>query len=261
MTPLITLTTDYGETAPYVAAMKGAILSVNRAVRLLDLSHQIRPQDIHHADFFLGLAVPYYPAGTIHLAVVDPGVGGQRLPLLVEAGGQFLIGPDNGLFTSVIRALGGTPIVRHLNEPRFWREHVSHTFHGRDLFGPVAAHLAGGITPEEFGPRLRNWIELPIHSAVCWRDKCEGEIRFIDDFGNLLTNIPADRVKELPVRASLNGCPQVHVRWVRTYSDAGPGELVCLFSSDGLFEIAVVQGNAAKRLNATVGMAIELQFG
>lgn len=261
MTPLITLTTDFGESAPYVAMMKGAILSVHRAARIIDLTHQIRPQDIRHADFFLGATVRYFPTGTIHLGIVDPGVGGQRLPLLIAVGGQFLIGPDNGLFTSAIHALGGSPIVRHLEEPRFWRETVSHTFHGRDLFGPVAAHLASGVDPVEFGPRLRKWVELPMHSAVCWRDKCDGEIRFIDDFGNILTNIPQGQIKELPVRAALNGGPQEHVRWVRTYADAGPGELVCLFSSEGFFEIAVVNGNAATQLHATVGMPIELQFG
>ncbi|MCZ2341150.1 MAG: SAM-dependent chlorinase/fluorinase [Bacteroidales bacterium] len=261
MSALITLTTDFGETAPYIAAMKGAILSVYRGARLIDLTHQIRPQDIRHADFFLGSAVRYFPAGTIHLAIVDPGVGGQRLPLLIAVGGQFLIGPDNGLFTSAIRTLGGSPIVRQLTEPQFWREQVSHTFHGRDLFGPVAAHLASGVDPEEFGPRLRGWIELPIHSAICWQDRCEGEVCFIDDFGNILTNIPQVQIKELPVRVALNGGLQEHVRWVRTYADAGPGELVCLFSSEGFFEIAVVQGHAAARLQATVGMSVELQFG
>lgn len=261
MTPLITLTTDFGESAPYVAAMKGVLCSLNPKARLIDLSHAIRPQDIRHVDYFLGSAVRYFPRGTIHLAVVDPGVGGERKPLLVEVGGQFLVGPDNGLFTSAIRTLGSEPRVRHLCEKRFWREEISETFHGRDIFAPVAGHLSLEVDPAEFGPIVNQWIELPTHSAVCWRDKCEGEISFIDDFGNIITNIPKTRVKALPIRVSLAGGAQEHVRWVRTYADAGPGELVCLFSSDGFFEIAIVRGHAAAKLGAAVGTTVELQFG
>lgn len=258
--PLIALTTDYGESSPYAAVLKGAILSINPAARLLDLSHRIRPQDIAHADYFLATAVPHFPLGTIHLAVIDPGVGSERAALLAEAGGQFLIGPDNGIFTAALRTLGG-PCVRRLTEPRFWRPEVSPTFHGRDVFAPVAAHLSLGTDPAEFGPAVTEWVERKAHSAVRWEDRCRGEVRFADDFGNLITNIPAEMVAALPIRAALAGGEPHPIRWVRAYSDAGSGELVSLFSSDGFFEIAVVNGSAADRLRASPGTAVELHFG
>jgi S-adenosylmethionine hydrolase len=261
MVMLITLTSDFGDRSPYVAAMKGVIVSIEPAAVLLDLSHQIRPQDLHHADYFLGSAIPHFPQGTIHVAVVDPGVGGERRPLLIEAAGRWLIGPDNGLFSRTIDRLGGTPCVRHLTEPRFWLPEVSATFHGRDLFAPVAAHLARGTDPGAFGVTVDEWVKLPHRSAVCWRERCAGEVQFVDDFGNLITNIPQGLVKSLPARAVLGGGEPVCLSWVRTYADAAPGELVTLFSSDGYFEIAVVQGNAAERLGAAVGTPIELTFG
>ncbi len=258
---LVTLTTDFGEAAPYVAVMKGVLLAIHPDARLLDLTHRIRPQDVAHADYFLGTAVPHFPPGTIHLAVVDPGVGGERKPLLIEAGGQFLIGPDNGIFTRTVHALGGTPTVRTLENPQYRRPEVSATFHGRDVFAPAAAHLSRGVPPAEFGPVQPTWVQRKHTSAVCWQNVCGGDVQFIDDFGNVITNIPADRVKELPVHVSLNGEPPHPLRWVRTYSDAAPGELVSLFSSDGFVEIAEVNGNAAKRVSAAVGMAVKIRFG
>src|SRR6478672_2726300 len=133
MPSLITLTTDFGTTAPYVAVMKGVILSINSAARILDLTHAIRPQDLRHACYFLGTAVPHFPPGTIHVCVVDPGVGSRRAAICAEAGGQYFVGPDNGVFTGVFRKLGGSRVWR-LVERRFWRARVSDTFHGRDIF-------------------------------------------------------------------------------------------------------------------------------
>lgn len=259
--PLITLTTDFSEASPYVAVMKGVILSIASDARLLDLTHHIRPQDVSHADYFLGTCVPFYPPGTIHLAVVDPGVGSERNPLLIEAGGQFLIGPDNGLFTRVVHALGGNAVVRTLVNPQFHRPEVSPTFHGRDVFAPAAAHLAHGVAPSEFGPVQAHWVRRKHTSAVCWQNQCVGEVQFIDDFGNVITNIPAGMIRELPIRVTMGERASVPIRWVRTYSDVKGGELVSLFSSDGFVEIAEVNGNAACRLDVTVGTRVELQFG
>lgn len=259
---LITLTTDFGEASPYVAVMKGVILGIHPAARPLDLTHRIRPQDVRHADYFLGTCVPHYPPGTIHLAVIDPGVGGDhRKPILIEAGGQLLVGPDNGIFTRTVHALGGDPAVRALEAPHLRRAEVSPTFHGRDVFAPAAAHLSRGVAPAEFGPPLADWTRLRHASAVCWQNVCSGDVQFVDDFGNLITNIPAAVVKELPLHVSLNGEPPHPLRWVRTYSDAAPGDLVSLFSSDGFFEIAEVNGNAAARLRATVGVRVDVRFG
>jgi S-adenosylmethionine hydrolase len=258
--PLITLTTDFGDTSPYVAVMKGVILSTNPAARILDLSHRIRPQDLRHACYFLATAVPHFPSGTIHVCVVDPGVGSERAALYAEAGGQRLVGPDNGIFTGVFRWASGSAVARKLTDRRFWRVTVSDTFHGRDVFAPVAAHLSCGVDPAEFGPVLADPVELPTHSAVTFCRRWRGEVQFVDDFGNVITNIPATGVKGLPVRVSVGGGSPHPIRWVRTYADAGPGELVCLFSSDGFFEVAEVNGNAARRLGVREGAEVEVEY-
>jgi S-adenosylmethionine hydrolase len=261
MSPLITLTTDFGDASPYVAVMKGVILSLNPAARLLDLSHHILPQDVRHADYFLGTAVPYFPKGTIHVAVIDPGVGSERHPLLIEAGGQLLVGPDNGVFTRAVQTLGEPVRVRRLTEPRYWRPKVSDTFHGRDVFAPVAAHLTLGADPTVMGPVVGEMVELKSHSAVCWGSRRAGEVQFADGFGNLITNIPAAHVRSSSVRVTVGGAGPQPVRWVRTYADAGPGELVALASSDGFVEFAVVNGSAAGRLGVGVGAPVELHLG
>ncbi len=260
MSPLVTLTTDFGDASPYVAVMKGVILSINPAARLLYLTHRVPPQDVRHADYVLGTAVPFFPPGTIHLAVIDPGVGTERNPIAVGAGGQFLVGPDNGVFTRAVKALGGPVCVRKLAEPRFRRPAVSATFHGRDVFAPAAAHLSLGTDPAEMGPPLDRMVELEPRSAVCWGNRCRGEVQFVDGFGNLITNVPSAAVTALPTRVALGASDPHPVRWVRTYADAAAGELVSLFSSDGYFEIAVVNGSAARRLGAGVGTPVELHF-
>ena len=256
--PLITLTTDFGDDSPYAAVMKGVILALNPAARLLDLSHRVPPQDVRHASYFLGTAVPFFPPGTIHVAVVDPGVGSDRAALYAEAGGQRLVGPDNGVFTGVFRHHPPT-VVRRLADRRFWRPNVSDTFHGRDVFAPVAAHLSLGVDPADLGPELREPLLLHGHTAATFGSRWGGEVQVVDHFGNVITNIPADGLKSLPVRVAFGGAEPHPIRWVRTYSDAAPGELVCLFSSDGFFEVAEVNGNAARRLGVRVGVAVEIE--
>ena len=258
--PLITLTTDFGSASPYVAVMKGVILSINPAATILDLTHAIPAQDLRSANYYLGTAVPYFPSGTIHICVIDPGVGSSRAALIVEAAGQRLIGPDNGIFTTALRKLGGTPTVRRLANSRFWRQCVSSTFHGRDIFAPVAAHLSLGVKPEELGTTHTDPVMLPTRTAVTFGKRWQGEVQFIDDFGNLITNIPACKLKCLPVKASIANGPLTPLRWVRTYAEAASGELVCLFSSDGFFEIAEVNGNATRRLGVEAGAEVELEW-
>jgi S-adenosylmethionine hydrolase len=147
-----------------------------------------------------------------------------------------------------------------LNVRRFWRPCVSDTFHGRDIFAPVAAHLSLGIDPAELGPVHADPVELPTVSAVTFGKQWRGEVQFVDDFSNLITNVPACKMKSLPVRVSVGGSRPEVLRWVRTYSEAGPGELVSLFSSDGYFEIAEVNGNAARRIGVTSGAIVELEW-
>ena len=258
--PLITLTTDYGDSSPYAAVLKGVILTINPSARVLDLSHTIRPQNLRHACYFLATAIPSFPPETIHVCVVDPGVGSDRAAINAVVGRQRLVGPDNGIFTGVFRRVGGPVAARRLTDPRFWRHPVSHTFHGRDIFAPVAAHLSLGIDPTELGPDHPEPVVLPAHSAVTFGNRCQGEVVFVDDFGNIITNIPAPMVKSLPVKVSFDGRSAHSLRWVRTYAAAAPGELVCLFSSDAFFEIAEVNGNAARRLGVGDGTQVAVEF-
>jgi S-adenosylmethionine hydrolase len=239
--------------------MKGVILSVNPDAHVVDLTHEIRPQDIRHAAYFLAMTVPYFPAGTIHVCVVDPGVGSARAALGAATTDQFLVGPDNGVFTGVFRR-AGRRAAGALTAQRFWRTQTpSPTFHGRDIFAPVAAHLSLGVPLADVAPTPLDPVELPKRCAVTFGRRWNAEVLFADDYGNLITNVPACKLKPLPIRATVGGAALGSVRWVRTYSDAAPGELVCLSSSDGFLELAEVNGSAARRLSAETGTAIELE--
>jgi S-adenosylmethionine hydrolase len=252
---IITLTTDFGAAAPYAAAMKGVILALNPAARLVDLTHQVPPQDVRHAAFFLASALPYFPDGTIHVVVVDPGVGTDRAILYVETGGQRLLAPDNGCWTLLPKV---PPRVIRLAEPRFWRQPVSATFHGRDVFAPVAGHLSLGTDPALLGPSAEGWVRLPVPDPHPIANGFTGEVIFIDDFGNIITNVRADGTQK-PDRLTLAGASLrqgAGFRWVRSYGEAEPGSLVALVSSTGLFEVAVSGGNAAARLGVRVGDAV-----
>jgi S-adenosylmethionine hydrolase len=254
---LVTLTTDFGEGSPYVAALKGVLLSANPAVRLVDLGHAIPPQDVRQAAFFLASCLPYFPAGTIHVLVIDPGVGTDRALLHVEAGGHQLLAPDNGCWTLAAAQLTATPTVRRLSEPRFWRHPVSSTFHGRDILAPVAAYLSLGGDPKELGPTVPQWVRHELLVPALGSRRLAGEVVFVDSFGNLLTNIPGEAFGVLlsqPVEI-LVGTRKV-ARVVRTYGEAGRGTPVALVSSGGLLEVAVVEGNAARELDAAVGTLV-----
>lgn len=257
---LITLTTDFGEESPYVAALKGVVLSLNPAVRLIDLSHQIPPQDVRHAAFFLAAALPYFPAGTLHVIVVDPGVGTDRAILYVEGNGLRLLAPDNGCWTTLPWGESGPRVIR-LEERRFWRPQVSATFHGRDIFAPVAGHLSLGVDPARLGPPVTDWVRLTLPQASEGPEGCRGEVVFVDHFGNLITNIPATALSMAPdsQRTLVVGNRRLRrFRWVRSYGEAEPGALVSLVSSTGMVEVAVNQGSAARRLRAGVGTPVRI---
>jgi S-adenosylmethionine hydrolase len=248
--PLLTLTTDFGTGSPYVAAMKGVILSINPAARLLDLGHAVPPQDVRHAAFFLAEVVPWFPPDTIHVVVVDPGVGSARAILHVAVGGQRLLVPDNGCWGR-LEARYPAPQVVRVTERRFWRPTVSATFHGRDVFAPVAAHLSLGLAPAELGPAADDWVKLPWPEPARGANGVAGEIVFVDDFGNLIGNVPGAALPARPLEVRLGNV--VVPRLVRTYADAAAGDLVALVGSGGLLEIAVVGGSAARRLGLAVG--------
>ncbi len=254
---LVTLTTDFGEDSPYVAAMKGVILGLNPRARLVDLSHQIPPQNVRHAAYFLQAALPYFPPGVIHLVVVDPGVGSARALLYVEVKGHRLLAPDNGCWTELARDAAQPPTVLRLSEPRYWRHPVSATFQGRDILAPVAAHLSLGVTPQALGCPATAWVQLELPAPILQPDRLIGEVIFVDHFGNLITNIPGEALAawaQAPLRITVAG--RAVGRYARTYADVEPGTLVGLMSSTGTLEVAVNQGNAAVQLQGQVGTRV-----
>jgi len=260
MDPIITLTTDFGADSPYAAAMKGVILSMNSRARLVDLSHQIPPQNVRLAAFFLRATVPYFPSQTVHVVVIDPGVGTERALLYVEINGQRLLTPNNGCWTGLIQQGSPPPTVIHLTETRFWRQPVSPTFHGRDILAPVAAHLSLGEDPRHLGKPRQDWVHLDVRPAILKDDRLIGEVIFIDHFGNLIANIPGQelaRFSEKPTRIMVGD--QVVNRRVRTYAEAEPGSIVVLVSSMTLMEVAVTNGNAAEKLGARIGTPVSIQ--
>jgi S-adenosylmethionine hydrolase len=253
---LVTLSTDFGAASPYVAAMKGVLLGVNRDARLLDLSHSLPPQNIRHAAYFLAQAVPYFPDNTLHVCVVDPGVGSERAILYAEAGSQRLLAPDNGCLTEVLKVLGGPTQIRRLTEQKFWRKSISSTFHGRDIFAPAAGHLSHGLNPAELGPEVTDMVQLELPQPRRGESWLEGEVAFVDDFGNLISNVP---VEMLPSKFEVTVGDQNIRHYVRSYAEAKPGELIALISSDGHLEIALVNGNAAHKLRADSGTAVTVR--
>lgn len=258
MSALVTLTTDFGAGSCYVAALKGVLCSIHPEVRLLDLTHRIPPQNLHYTAYFLLASVPFFPPDTLHVVVVDPGVGSERGILYVEIDSQRLLVPDNGCWT----ALASAPPKRVLQvtDHSYWLPEVTYTFHGRDIFAPVAGHLSRGLAPEKLGPVTEHWVSLDLPQPSITPLTVSGEVVFIDDFGNLLTNIPGMEYlhwRQQPVRVTVAG--QEIAQHVRTYAEARAGTAVVLVSSMNTVEIAVCQGNAARQLGAAIGTPVRLE--
>lgn len=256
--PLITLTTDFGEDSPYVAAMKGVIHGINPAARLLDLSHEIPPQDVRHAAWFTAGALPWFPTGTLHVVVVDPGVGTARELLYIESDGQRILAPDNGCWTWLDQKV--KPVVRRLRERQWWLPNISATFHGRDILAPVAAHLSLGIEPALLGPKTTRWVQLKVEEPTCQPGRVLGSVVFVDRFGNLITNIPASAIRQPPKSLTLGTKQLPEFRWVRTYGEARRGEVVALIGSTDHLEVAVVQGSASALFAAKIGTAVAVNW-
>jgi S-adenosylmethionine hydrolase len=254
--PLITLTTDFGDDSPYVAAMKGVILGISPAARLVDLSHRIPPQDVRHAAYFLAQSIPYFPPEALHVVVVDPGVGTDRAVLHVDVGGRRLLAPDNGCWTWLAEGPGQPPAVHRLTPSRYWRSPLSATFHGRDIFAPVAAHLSTGVPVADVGTPVTSWVVLGRGSLVVQPDRVAGVVAFVDHFGNLITNIPAASLPAVRRDAQVTVAGHAVPGWVRTYGEAEPGAPVALVSSSGHLEIAVNHGNAARVLGVGPGAEV-----
>jgi hypothetical protein len=248
---VITLMTDFGQKDAYVGAMKGVILGINPQATLVDLSHEIAPQAVEEAAYVLWTAYPYFPPGTVHVVVVDPGVGSDRRPIAIQTERAFFVGPDNGVFSYVLTAERSARVV-HLTNPRYWRPQVSSTFHGRDIFSPVAAHLSLGVPFGDLGEPIDDPVLLPLAQPERRADGVIGRVIHVDHFGNVITNLGPE---DLPAREGLViEVAGQHIRGLSsTYSAAQPGELVALWGSDGLLEIAVREGSAGGRLGIRVG--------
>ena len=258
---IVTLTTDFGLQDAYVGAMKGVMLQITPFVEMVDISHLIAPQDVMEGAFVLKEAYAYFPSGTVHLVVVDPGVGTARRPLALQAGGYLFVGPDNGLFPLLLGEEHIEKVVV-LDNPAYWRTpEPSSTFHGRDIFAPVAAHLAGGVPLEEVGTpvdveslqRLR-WIEPSVQEG-----SIQGWVVHIDRFGNCITNIPAELLRVAsPDNVRVYVGDAIIQRLHRTYGEVERGEPLALIGSSGMLEIAVNAGNAAELFHIRKGAPVNV---
>lgn len=269
---LITLLTDFGLDDVYVGVMKGAIARINPALNVIDLSHQIPPQNIMAGRFALMNAYPFFPAGTVHLAVVDPGVGSKRRAIALQLPDSFLVGPDNGLLTGILELLPGETLQAkiicavELNNSAYWRTNIpSNTFHGRDIFAPVAAHLATGVNIKKLGKMIdpASLIKLSLPELQITSSQIIGSIQYIDHFGNLVSNIPARYVegKNWAVTINNNGFDDNRlISTGKTYSDVAVGEILALIGSHGWVEIAVHNGHAQRQLNLTAGDMMVVVF-
>lgn len=258
----ITFTTDFGTEDGNVGVMKGIVWGICPEAKIIDISHQIAPQNIRQAAFVLARQVFYFPANTVHIVVVDPGVGTSRRPLAAQIGSQFFVGPDNGVFTPLYQRAEqkGWPLeIIHTSRPQFWRDEISHIFHGRDIFSPVGAHLACGVPLEALGERIDDPVTIPWTEPQWQGDRLVGEIRYIDHFGNLFTNITRQHLMGKTVQELTMGeyrFPEM----VQTFGERPSGSLIVLYSSTDEVLIARVNGSAAEQTGAQPGNEIQIKL-
>lgn len=258
MTSIITFTTDFGTDSPYVAQMKASALSLAPASQIVDVTHRIGAQNVMEGAIVLSDSAFFFPAGTIHVAVVDPGVGTDREIVTAQVAGHWFIAPDNGLLTGVLQEREVSNL-RTVANKALWRSNVSQTFHGRDIMAPVAAHLVNGTSAEEIGPSRKELITLHWPTASEKDNVLHGDIVYVDSFGNLITNIHRRDIVDFASCNILVQCADVSIDGITsTYGDCEAGALVALFGSSDRLEIAITQGNAARQTGLLVGQAVVL---
>jgi hypothetical protein len=263
---IITLTTDFGLKDGNVGVIKGVIWGICPEARIADLSHMIGPQNIAEAALLIFRSAPYFPPGSIHVVIVDPGVGTARRPMAARLGGWYYVGPDNGTITLLLERAEQEGLGReffHLDRPEYWLREVSHVFHGRDVFAPVAAYLARGVPLRELGTPVDDPLRLelprPERTSNGWR----GEVIHIDHFGNVASNIRVEHLdKALDNKANLGvRMGGIEIRGlVDTFGERAPGELIALFGSTGNLIVSVVNGSAAARLGIKIGDSLDVIF-
>ena len=262
--PVISLMTDFGIKDGNVGVMKGVIWGICPSAQIADLSHMIAAQNVREASLILARSAPYFPENSVHVVVVDPGVGTARRPMAAKIGNQYYVGPDNGTFTLLLEQAeiaGLACTFVHLNRPEFWLPKVSYVFHGRDIFSPVAAHIASGIKLDELGSAIVDPVKLDLPKSQKTSSGWKGEIIHIDHFGNLASNIRiedlGDALKSMDkIRVRLGG---IEIKGlVNTFGERPVGELIALLGSTGNLIVSVVNGSAVERVTAVVGNTIEV---
>ncbi len=257
--PIITLTTDFGTSDHFAGAMKGVIASIAPRARVVDITHEIAPYEILEGAFVIAQAWSSFPKRSIHVIVVDPGVGSSRRPILVQAGGHFFIAPDNGVLSMIYDAT--KPKVREITNKKLMARDISRTFHGRDIFAPAAAHLARGIQHAKVGRSIADFVRLAIQPSRTSPNHWSGIVLKSDRFGNLITNFHLDDLPDIGTRPfELRIASQRIHRLALTFSDAEIGELVAVAGSSGYLEIVTNQGSAAQILGCSAKTPVDLEI-
>jgi S-adenosylmethionine hydrolase len=259
---IITLTTDFGLKDGNVGVMKGVILGINPDVQIVDISHNISPQDIFEASLIIWRSALFFPPGSIHVVVVDPGVGTVRRPIAGQLGPHYFVGPDNGVISMLLeegnRRNWEITFVS-ADKPEYWLRDVSRVFHGRDIFSPLAAHISQGIPLQELGSPINDPVLLQIPQPRLMEDKIMGEVIHIDHFGNLSTNIRIEHLGQ-PQQIKVHILTHVIEDLVRTFGDRPVGSIVALYGSTGNLIISEVNGNAQMRLGVNIGDKVMVEF-
>jgi len=248
--PIVTLLTDFGLRDPYVAQMRAVILSVCPRAVIVDISHDVEKFNVRMGAFILASAAPYFPSGSIHVAVVDPGVGTKRLPIVVETKNFFFVGPDNGLLVLAAQS-NGIKHVYQITNQHYMRSTISYTFHGRDIFAPVAGHLANGVSLKKMGSKFLDYVIPAFSKPLIKNGKIVGEITYIDCFGNIVTNIPVSLLEQLHISPGMLLQLSIQrkkfvIRLCRAYGEVQVGEPLGIIGSHNFLELSMNQGNAAK---------------
>ena len=256
--PIVTLTTDFGLSDHYVGVMKGVILGICPKAQIVDISHEVTAHEINEGAYTIAQAWRYFPKKTVHVVVVDPGVGSTRRPILMEAAGHYFLAPDNGILAGIYET--GKHKIRLVSNDRYFLKPVSQTFHGRDIFAPVAAHIAAGVPAARMGKLIEDYLKpqsgKPHRSG---KRTWTGQILKIDRFGNLITSFHSADFPHLPRQNfTMTIGPVETSMLVRNYMECGPGELFVIEGSGGYYEVSLSQGSAARQIRCEVGAAVEL---
>lgn len=255
---------DFGIKDQYVASMRGAILSINPSIQIVDITHQIPKYNIRIASFILAQSALIFPRGTVHMAIVDPGVGTKRLPIIIKTKNYHFVGPDNGLLAAAAEE-DNIVSIHKIEKSKYMRQEVSSTFHGRDVFAPAAAHLASGVKIQKFGARLHAITRIEQVAPQFEDARVKGEVTAIDSFGNVVTNIPGHeimaRIKQGERLLVKFGRSELNVPFLQTYGEVREGEILSLVGSSTFLELGINRGNFAEKFHdVEMGMRVEIEF-